>query len=31
MSIPFVLASASPARKKLLQTAGIEPLVCQSN
>ena len=30
MSIPFVLASASPARKKLLQTAGIEPIVCQS-
>ena len=31
MSIPFILASASPARKKLLQTAGIEPLICQSN
>ncbi len=30
MSIPFVLASASPARKKLLQTAGIKPTVCQS-
>ena len=27
----FVLASASPARRKLLQTAGIEPIVCQSN
>ena len=31
MTIPLVLASASPARKKLLQTAGIEPIVCQSN
>ncbi len=31
MSIPFVLASASTARRKLLQTAGIEPIVCQSN
>ena len=31
MSIPLVLASASPARKKLLQTAGINPIVCQSN
>ncbi|HHP7232054.1 MAG TPA: Maf family protein [Xenococcaceae cyanobacterium] len=31
MSIPFILASASPARKKLLQTAGIDPVVCQSN
>jgi septum formation protein len=27
----FVLASASPARRKLLQTVGIEPIVCQSN
>ncbi len=27
----LVLASASPARRKLLQTAGIEPLICQSN
>jgi septum formation protein len=27
----FVLASASPARKKLLQTVGIEPIVCHSN
>ena len=32
MGIPtFVLASASPARKRLLQTAGIEPVVCQSD
>ncbi|BAU66989.1 maf protein [Stanieria sp. NIES-3757] len=32
MSLPvFVLASASPARKKLLQLAGIEPIVCSSN
>jgi septum formation protein len=29
--INFILASASPARRKLLQTAGIEPIVCQSN
>ena len=28
---PFILASASPARRKLLQQAGIEPIVCQSN
>jgi septum formation protein len=27
----FVLASASPARRRLLQIAGIEPVVCQSN
>ncbi len=27
----FVLASASPARKRLLQTTGIEPTVCRSN
>jgi septum formation protein len=27
----FVLASASSARRKLLQTAGIEPIICQSN
>jgi septum formation protein len=27
----FVLASASPARRKLLQMVGIEPVVCQSN
>ncbi|MBE9166306.1 septum formation inhibitor Maf [Pleurocapsales cyanobacterium LEGE 06147] len=32
MNLPtFVLASASPARRRLLQIAGIEPLVCQSN
>lgn len=32
MSIPrFVLASASPARLRLLQTAGIEPIVCPSD
>ena len=32
MDVPtFVLASASKARKRLLQTAGIEPVVCQSN
>ncbi len=28
---PFVLASASPARLKLLQTVGINPLVCASH
>ncbi len=28
---PFVLASASPARRKLLQIAGIEPIVCPSD
>jgi septum formation protein len=28
---PFVLASASVARRRLLQTAGIEPLVCPSD
>ena len=27
----FVLASASPARRKLLQTVGINPIVCPSN
>jgi septum formation protein len=32
MGIPtFILASASPARRRLLQTVGIEPVVCQSN
>lgn len=32
MGIPtFVLASASPARRRLLQSAGIEPVVCQSD
>ena len=27
----FVLASASPARRKLLQTAGLRPIVCRSD
>jgi septum formation protein len=32
MGIPtFVLASASPARRRLLQNAGIEPVVCVSD
>lgn len=32
MQIPkFVLASASPARLRLLQTVGIEPIACPSN
>ena len=32
MDIPtFVLASASPARRRLLQSAGIEPVVCKSD
>ena len=32
MSVPsFVLASASVARRRLLETAGIYPTVCQSN
>ena len=32
MTLPtFVLASASPARKKLLEAAGIEPIVCKSD
>jgi septum formation protein len=32
MNIPqFVLASASPARLRLLQTVGIQPLVCPSD
>jgi len=32
MSVPtFVLASASPARKRLLQNAGIEPRICISD
>jgi septum formation protein len=31
MGLPsFVLASASPARQRLLRTAGIEPIVCPS-
>ncbi|KYC39637.1 septum formation inhibitor Maf [Scytonema hofmannii PCC 7110] len=28
---PFILASASPARRRLLQTVGIEPIVCPSD
>ncbi len=28
---PFILASASPARRKLLQTVGIDPIVCPSD
>ncbi len=28
---PLVLASASPARRRLLQSAGIEPVVCPSD
>ena len=32
MNLPtLVLASASPARRRLLQTAGIEPVVCPSD
>jgi septum formation protein len=31
MSINFVLASASPARRRLLQSVGINPLVCVSH
>lgn len=32
MGIPtFVLASASPARRRLLQNAGIEPVICPSD
>jgi septum formation protein len=32
MTVPlFVLASASPARRKLLQTVGIEPIILHSN
>ncbi|MEA5552395.1 nucleoside triphosphate pyrophosphatase [Anabaena cylindrica UHCC 0172] len=32
MTIPeFILASASPARRRLLQTVGIEPIVCPSD
>lgn len=31
MNINFVLASASPARRRLLQSVGINPLVCVSN
>lgn len=29
--IPFILASASPARKQLLQQAGIQAIACKSN
>lgn len=29
--VPFVLASASPARRQLLQAAGIHPIVCPSD
>ncbi len=31
MTINFVLASASPARRRLLQSVGINPLICVSN
>jgi septum formation protein len=31
MSVPFVLASASPARRKLLQMVGIDPVVAVSH
>lgn len=32
MKIPqFILASASPARRRLLQTVGIEPIICPSD
>lgn len=31
MSIDFVLASASPARRKLLQSMGINPFICASD
>jgi septum formation protein len=32
MKVPqFVLASASPARKKLLETVGIKPIICASD
>ncbi len=31
MTLNFVLASASPARRRLLQSIGINPLVCVSN
>ena len=27
----FILASASPARRRLLQSVGIDPIVCVSN
>lgn len=28
---PFILASASPARRQLLQSAGINPIICKSD
>ncbi|MFM7439178.1 MAG: Maf family protein, partial [Snowella sp.] len=28
---PFVLASASPARRRLLETVGIKPIIHQSD
>jgi septum formation protein len=31
MTTNFVLASASPARRRLLQSVGINPLVCVSD
>lgn len=31
MSLKFVLASASPARRKLLQSVGIDPIIYQSD
>ena len=31
MTLNFVLASASPARRRLLQSVGINPLVCVSH
>ncbi|WP_299405502.1 nucleoside triphosphate pyrophosphatase [Acaryochloris sp. IP29b_bin.148] len=31
MTIPFILASASPARRQLLQTVGIDPIVQPSH
>jgi septum formation protein len=31
MNLNFVLASASPARRKLLQSVGINPLICVSH
>lgn len=31
MTVPFILASASPARKRLLEMAGINPIVQVSN
>ena len=31
MTIPFILASASPARRQLLKTVGIDPVVLPSH